>query len=423
MTITTKDDMLDPQILIEAVRGKLKHRTAFMGSLLASSGAVLISGSMPEGGQGAVGKTITVPYFGTIGKFVNNPDGSSVTPTNLGQTSETSTLARDSLAIEISAWAQGVGAVNSALGDPYDEGAAQAMQAAENAMDEAIVSAFGATPMARDIYGATSGTAGYLSHRQMVRSKVLWGDEQEDIVAAVTHSQAEADLAELVDANGRPLLVESFTEGGSVKRFNGMPLIVSDRVPLTGSTMGTVVSTGTTPPVVSLAGEPLGPWDLQIDCVTGGLSDGTATFRFSVDGGSHWSATYAIPSGGGAFVLNDSYQAAAADIDGAQTVDSMVGRNGLTGITATFANGTYNADNLYVSTANLKVSTLLCQRGAGAFWYNAQRLGAKTDTDILADTDLLAMHLYRAAHLYRRRRGGSRPGVVALKHNVKNYVG
>jgi hypothetical protein len=69
------------------------------------------------------------------------------------------------------------------------------------------------------------------------------------------------------------------------------------------------------------------------------------------------------------------------------------------------------------------VSTLICQQDAGAFWYNSSRFGMKSDVDILADTDVIAMHLYHATKLYRRRRGGSRPGVVAIKHNVKGYVG
>lgn len=418
-----KDDMLNPQILIDAIRGKFKGKRAFMGSILVSSGAVMVSGTMPEGGPKAIAKEITVPYFGTIGKFVNNPDGSAVTPTVLSQTSEASPVARDSLAVEVSAWAQGVGAVDSALGDPYEEGANQAMEAAEDAMDDAIVAAFKTTPLVRDIYGASAATAQYLDYRQVIRSKVLWGDEQDDIVAMVTHSQAEADLAELMDAQGRPLLFTDVTQNGPVRRFAGMPLLVSDRVPLDGSTMGAVTPSGTTPPTVTLAGTPLGPWNLKIDIVTGGASNGTATFRFSTDGGNTWSATYTVPNGGGAFVLDDSRQAAVADINGAKTADSLVGNNGKTGITATFANGTYNADNEYVATANLKVTTLICQRGAGAFWYNAARLGIKTDVDILADTDILAMHLYRVAHRYRRRRGGSRPGVVALKHNVRTFNG
>lgn len=420
---TTKDDIINPQILVEAVRGKFKGRTAFMGSILVASGAVLVSGTMPEGGPSAIGKEITIPYFGTVPDFAPNPDGSSVTPSKLGMGEEKGTISRDSLAVETTAWARGLAAVNAALRDPHLEAADQVMASAERAMDKAIVEEFKGTPLVRDVTSDADAAKRYLTYSNMVRGKVLWGDEQDDIVAMVTHSQAEADLAEQVDSQGRPLFVESVTAGGRIKTFCGVPLVVSDRVPLDDSTMGAVTSSGTTPPAVTLSGTPLGAWDLQIDIVTGGLSNGTATFRFSVDGGNTWSATYAVPTGGGAIVLDDSHTAAVADINGAKTVDSMVGMNGKTGITATFANGTYNADNLYRAKADLVVSSLICQRGAGAFWYNAQRLAARTDEDIMADSDLLAMHLYRVAKRYRRRRNGTRGGVVKIKHKVRNYLG
>jgi hypothetical protein len=410
MAITTASDMLNPQILIDAVRGKFKGKNAFMGSILVSSGAVMVSGTMPEGGPRAIGKEVTVPYFGTIGEFVANPDGSSVTPSKIGQTSEVSPVERESLSAEISAWAQGLADVDPALGNPYDESADQVQAAAERSMDRRIVTAFKATPLVRDVYNSAVGSAQYLSYQLAIRSKVLWGDEADDIVAMVTHSQAEADLAEQLDANGRPLLVMSQNEAG-VKTFAGIPLLVSDRVPLDGSTMGAVTAAGTTPPTVTLAGTPLGAFNLVIDIVVGGASNGTATFRFSTNGGTTWSATFVVPNGGGAFLLSDT------------ATDSLVGMNGLTGITATFANGTYNADNTYTSVANLKVTSMICQKGAGAFWYNHARLGMKQDVDILADADILAMHLYAVAHLYRRRRMGTRCGVVAIKHNVRNFVG
>lgn len=412
MGVTTKDDMITPQILLDAILGAFKSKTAFMGSILVSGGAVLVNGSMPQGGQKAIGKTIDMPYFGTLPAFVNNPEGSSITPSKIAMMSEQATVARSSLAVETTVWAQGVAAVNAALKDPHDEAARQAMVQATREMDKQIVAKFKATPLVRDIYNSSVGSAQYLEHRQVIRARSLWGDDQSDIVAMVTHSQAEADLAEMTDADGRPLLVDHVRDGQeSVKKFAGIPLLVSDEVPLDGSTMGTVTAAGTTPPTVTLAGEPLGPYNLIIDIVVGGSSNGTATFRFSTDGGNTYSATLVVPNGGGAFVLTDT------------AVDSLVGKNGATGITATFANGTYNADNTYTSTANLKVSSLICQRGAGAFWFNANALVPQDDKDILMDADIMAMHLYYAAHLYRRRNGGPRPGVVALKHNVRNFVG
>ncbi len=423
MTITTKDDTIDVQVLMDIVRGKFRGANALMGSIFTSSGAVRVSGSMPEGGQSAVGKKIDIPYFGVVGKFVQNSDGSSVTPGKLGQTYEQATVDRYSLAAEVSRWAQGVGSLIPGGGDPYEEASRQIMTAAEIAMDEIMVTEFATTPLVMDVYSAT--TPIYMDWDLMQDATTLFGDEQDGIVGAAVHSQTKKDIAKLKDSNGRPLLLIDQTLGQqNVTRFSGLPLVLSDKVPLTGSTMTSPMGeAGTTPPDITLAGTPLGPWKLVIDIVTGGASDGTATFRFSTDGGNTYSATYTVTSGGGAFVLDDSISAAVAPITGTKTADSLVGVNGKTGITATFTNGTYNADNVYKSIANLKVTTLIAQVDAGAFWYNASRLGLQSDVDILADTDITASHLYHAPKLYRRRRGGSRPGVVAIKHNVRGYVG
>jgi hypothetical protein len=406
MTIMTQADMLDPVIFTDAIRGAFRGRAALMGSILVSSGAILVSDTMPEGGQGAVGKTISIPYFGTIGKFVNNPDGSSITPNKIAQMQEQATIARSSLAFEVSAWAQGIAQANLKLGDPYEEGVRQVKEAAVRRMDEIMVDTTKATPLARALYSATSPV--FLDHRQLIRTRTKFGDDQSDIVAMVTHSQAEADLAELTDTSGRPLWLETVREGqGSVKTFCGIPVLVSDNVPLDGSSMGTVTETGATVGNVTLTGTPSGAWDLRIDIVAGGAR-GTATFRFSTDGGNTWSATLTT----------------AATVELTDTnIDSLVGKNGATGITAAFGSATYDAASVYSSTANLCVTTLIYQKGAAAFWYNGARLGSKTDVDILADTDIMAQHLYAAPHLYRRRAMGTRPGVAKLTHNVRNYIG
>jgi hypothetical protein len=403
---TLQSDMLDPQIFTEAVRAAFRGKNALMGSVLVSSGAVMVSDNMPLGGQGAVGKKVQIPYFGRLGKFVNNPDGTAIEPRKIAQMMEEATVARSSLAFEISVWAQGLAQVNANLGDPYEEGARQIREEAVRRMDEVMVDTCKATPLVRNVYSSTSPV--YADHRQLIRTRTKFGDEQDDIVAMTIHSQTEADLAELTDATGRPLLLETAADGqNNIRRFAGIPTLVSDRVPLDGSTMGTVTETGASVGNVSLSGTPLGPWDLKIDIVVGGAV-GTATFRFSTDGGNTWSATLTT--------------AATVELTDTAT-DSLVGNNGETGITAAFASATYNAASVYSSTANLCVSSLIFKRGAAAFWYAGSRLGAKTDVDILADTDIIAQHLYAAPHLYRRANYGSRPGVALLKHNVRNYIG
>ncbi len=425
MALTTKDDMLDPQILLDAIRGELRSKKAFMGSILVSQGAVLVSPGMPKGGPGAIGKKIDIPYFGRIGKFANNPDGSAITPTKLGQVLEQATIARASLASEATTWAQGLSEVDPNLGDPHAEAARQVMEEAEEFMDAAMVTEFKTTPLVKNVASSIASAAFvYGTWDLTVQARTLWGDQQDGIVAMVAHSQSVADMATEKDGQGRPMLMVETGPDGTMK-YNGIPLLVSDNVPLDGSEMTTPMGeTGTTPPDITLAGTPTGPWRLQINITTAGASNGTAKFKFSTDGGSTFSAIYTVPNGGGAFVLDDSSTAAVADVNGEKTDDSLVGNNGRTGITATFTNGTYAVDNVYKSVANLVVSDMILQRGAGGFWYNAQRLGLKTDEDILADADIVAAHLYHASKLYRRRRGpGTRPGCVMVKKNVRNFTG
>jgi len=409
MAITVNTDLVDVQILGDVVRGVFKQKNAFMGSVLVSQGAVRVSGTMPEGGPGAIGKKIDIPYFGTIGEFTSNADGSAVTPAKLAQVLEQATIARDSLASEASVWAQALAQVDPAVGDPFQEAAMQLQTAAVRAMDKVIIDEVKGTQLIKDVYSST--TPVYIDWDLAVDAMTLWGDEQDSIVAMVTHSQSLADMAKLKDSNGRPLLIVDQTQGpGAVRTFAGVPLVVSDRVPLDGSTMGAVTSGGTSPPVATLAGTPTGPWKLFIDAITGDAT--TCVFRFSTDGGNTWSASTLT-------ALDDGVPVNLID----PAVDSLVGNNGRTGLTVAFAAGTFNADNTWKATANLKVTDLILQQDAAGFWYNAQRLGAQTDVDILADANIIAMHLYRTAKLYRRRRGGSRPGAVAIKHNVRGYIG
>lgn len=408
MAGTYQTDVLNPEILTEAVRARFAQKNAFMGSRLTALGVAMVSGSMPQGGPNAIGTTITVPYFGTLGEFVNNPDGSSVTPSKIAQTSEDATISRDSLAFQVSRWAQGNAAVNPAVGDPYVEAANQIMEAAERAIDKRLIDIAKASGVyVKDVYSASAPVT--ISYDLFVDAAYeAFGDESDDIAAILTHSHGMKDMRKLKDSTGRPLLLES-AQKGEFPTFAGLPVITSDRVPLDSSAMGAVTSSGTTPPSVTLSGTPKGAYKLHIDVTTGGLSDGTAKFRFSVDDGQTWSAILTIPAGGGAIALTDT------------ATDSLVGVNGATGVTATFANGTYNADNLYTATASLKVKSMLLKPGALAFWFSQKHMELETDKDIMQHTDLAAMHLYGAAHRYRRVRGGTKPGVVHVAHNVSNF--
>lgn len=400
-TTYTSDRDFDVQVLEDAVRGHFAGKNALVGTQLQQSGAVIINDSLPAGRE-SLHNEITIPYFGTIGDFVANGESSAAVPVALKSTHEKATLARYSLAFEVSRWAQRSGPSDM---DPYAECAAQIAMSAQRKIDELCVTEAATTPLVRDVYSASVPV--YLDWDALVDSQALWGDEQDEIAGLVVHSHVEKGLRKLKDDNGRPLIVDNFANGRRVSMFGGLPVTVSDRVPLTDSSMGAVTEDGTTPPDVTLSGTPLGAWDLRIKIPVGGTR-GTATFQFSTDGGNTWSAS----------ILT------AASVELIDTAsDSLVGMNGRTGITAAFAAGTYATDNTYRSMALLKATSLIIQRSALVFWYNRAAMSLETDKDILKHSDVAAMHLYGMAHLYRRRRNGYRPGVVAIKTNVPGYTG
>lgn len=396
-------DMLNPALLVEAVQGAFAGKNAFFGSQLAALGIIVVNDTFDVADPRRIGNQVQVPYFGTVGEFASNPDGSSLTFRALKQTSELATVARASLGVSLSRWSMGGG-----VGDPYAERARQMVESATRYMDSACCAAAVADGIpTKDVYSAT--IAKKLDYSLCVSAKLLWGDEGDaSRTALLCHSYVKGDLAQLVDATGRPLLT-SGAAAGEPDRIYDLPIVTADSPQfLTGSTMSAVVATGTGPNTLTVAGTPTGPWNLVIDCVLAG-ANGTGTFRFSTDGGNTWSSTITSAVGGTNSLIDPA-------------VDSQVGRNGTTGLTFTLTTGFNNADNVYTSKATLKCTSLLLKPGALAFWYNRAALAIKTDEDIGDDTTLAAMHLYHTAHRYRRRNGGARPGVVRIVHNASAIV-
>lgn len=391
----------DVQQFTDTVQGVFAGKNAFLGSALASQGAVIVSGEMPHG-RDMVGNEITVPYFGVLNDFEDVAEDTAVTPQKLDTTHEKATVGHSSIAFEVTTWAQRSGL--SSL-DPYVESARQVLEKATAKMDSLIVAKAATTPLVANYYSATAPK--YLDYDMVVDAKAKWGDRQNDIVGIVTHSRTEADLRKMRDNVGRPLITESLRDDGLSKIAN-IPIIVSDLVPLTASSMTSPMTEVGSLTDIAITGTPLGPWDLVVKCTATG-TETAAKFQFSTDGGNTWSAEL---TGAASLPLIDTAK------------DSLVGKNGYTGLTLTLS-GTYTASPTAVwsSKANLCVTSLIVQKGALSFWYNRGLMNLQTDKDILKDNDVAAMHMYRAVHLYRRRVGGTLPGVVALKHNVRNYVG
>jgi hypothetical protein len=402
MTITVATDVIDRQILTDAVQGRFAQKNALIGSALTSSGAISVEGTFPGQGKDVIGQQVEVPYFGTLPAFVNNPDGSSIVPSKLGMASELGTVTRSSLAFQASRWARASGNA-----DPYAEAARQAEVQATRRMEELIIASAATSPLLVDLSSAGSDVLTY--------DALVWALAEalgEDFVAGaaiVAHPLTLAGLATQRDAAGN-LQLTNAADGG-VTRLFGIPVIGSGRTPKTTSTMGAVTSTGTNPPVMSITGVPLDAFKrLVVECQVGGAHE-TATIRFSTDGGVTWSANLTTAGVGEALALTDTAN------------DSLVGVNGATGLSVAFAAGAFNADNVWSAYTDFVTETQVYLPGAGAFWYNRAALAMKADEDILDDSTIGAMHLYGVAHTYRRRQAGHTPGVVRIRHRVKGYRG
>lgn len=403
---TTANRDFNVQQLADTVRGMFADKKAFMGSILVSQGAVEVKDSMPYGPD-FIGNEITIPYFGVMGEFQpNNTDGNAAVPQPLALTNEKAYVSRSSLAFEVTRWARYSGPQDA---DPYVEAGRQIVEAAQREMDRVIIAESLNTPLVVPKFNASGGSNSvYLDWDLVVDGRAKFRDFGDDIVAMIIHSRTEADLRKLKSTTGTPLLVDGM-QNGDITKFCGIPLVVSNRAPLVGSSMGAVTAGGTSPVAVTIdpSTNVQGPWDLAIKTVTPGAR-GTWTFQFSVDGGYTWSA-----------VLTSAATVALTDT----AADSTVGNNGKTGIVIAIASGNASADNTWTSTAVLKATTLIVQKQAMAFWYNRKALGVETIPVPLKDSVQGAMHLYYAPKLYRRRRGGPIPGVVAITHNVRGYAG
>jgi len=421
MTVTSRTDLLVPEIVTDAVRGAVKGRLGLINSIFVTQGAVKVVPTMPKRGRAAIGSTVRVPYWGSIGDFEDRTESQSPTPQKIAMTYEDGTVARKSIAFEVSTWAQGA-ADASGLEDPVQVLADECAKSAQRAMDSAMITAGAASPLLYSLYSAT--VPHYMTWADVLTGKsIKLGDEAGDIVGMAVHSLVAAGLASQTDANGRPIL--SDPQVGQVQRVAGIPVVISDRMPLTGSTMGTMTGpfttaggsgAGTSSATYTIAVTDvtkMGPWQLVIEVLSTGEC-GAATIRFSTDNGGTWSAAITTSATTVATSLEDT------------AVDSLVGNNGKTGVSVTFTSGA--GDDLvdgdfYRSTANLCCESQIWLPGAGTFWYNEDALGLKEDSDILEDTDLGAMHLYYVAHVYRRRNGGSRPGVLRLRSNAPSFIG
>ncbi len=223
-TTSSSDLVLASEILEPAIAGAFTGMIALLGT-----GAAVINPTMPASVQG--GQTIKVPYFGSLGEFddaVGELD--AITPRKLSVTSETASVVRAGMGFEQTMFSK---LVEDPRSDAYAEASRQIAKAGERYVDGKLISAATASltsSMVKDVYSATVPRT--IDYDVVTDAKMLWGDEQMDIAAMVVHSKVLGDMMKLKDGIGRPLL--TMPSDGSIARFVGMPVVVSDR--LTAST-------------------------------------------------------------------------------------------------------------------------------------------------------------------------------------------
>lgn len=379
----TRDTAFIPEVLQDAVRANFKGKRALLGSL-----AVTMLASLPLSARG--GDKIEIPHFDLIGDLEDVAEGVPLSVATIPDgVRDEANVARAGKAMRLSDWKK----MAENFADPYAEFTRQFNEAVSRRWDRALIAKASATsglPSNHIIDRFNSGTPVKMSWSFAVDGRRPFGDEQENLGMIVVHSKAYFDLVAEVDLQNRPLLSGPPVDGDIV-RIAGIPVMISDRCPIAFPVA--LTGTGTAPPAVTITGDnSLAIDSVKVDIQTGGAV-ATATFRYSFDGGTTWEEE--------AVVTASAYEMKQKGIP--------------TGLTLNFAAGTYNADNLYVSSQPKYTSLLLKQRSM-LLWHSTKPL-VESVREPLTDSELIAVNTYYVAHRYRRAVADTRPGVVMLKHN------
>lgn len=224
MAFSDKDDMILPEILVDAIEGVIAAGVTVMGG----TGAAIVNTNATFG-EGDIGDTVSIPYFGSLGEFEDVADGAPLTPVALTQTREEATVIRSGKAFSMTDWAA------TGKSDPYGEAARQLVGGFTRRIDKLLIDAAltADAPMTLDRYGdvaaeASDTTAYPLSYDVFTDARQLFGDEQTDIAALVVRSEVLSKMRKLRDGDMRPLLVEP--TANSLPIFQGVPVFVTDRI-------------------------------------------------------------------------------------------------------------------------------------------------------------------------------------------------
>lgn len=233
MAFSDKDDMILPEILVDAIEGVIAAGITVMGG----TGAAIVNTNATFG-EGDIGDTVSIPYFGSLGEFEDVADGAPLTPVALTQTREEATVIRSGKAFSMTDWAA------TGKSDPYGEAARQLVGGFTRRIDKLLIDAAltADAPMTHTVWVDDSDLADQraLTYDVFTDARTLFGDEQMDIAALVVRSEVLGKMRKLRDGDNRPLLVEP--TANALPIFQGIPVFVTDRLttvagtPVTGDT-------------------------------------------------------------------------------------------------------------------------------------------------------------------------------------------
>jgi len=229
MALTTRSNLVIPEILTEAVKAAWPDKQAFEGT-----GIVVENPRLPNGVK--AGDKIKIPYFNALSDFETPAEGDPLTPEALSEAVEEGIVKRAGKAVEITTWAQ----LADTYDDPYAEVARQLVEGARRQFDKDLVAAAVAAAGSAPLIGKKTVGDGSsaISYDLVVDWLGAFGEDEPD--ALIVHPKIRDDLRKLKDNDGRPIFVQP--NDGGMPRIFGIPVYVRKRMPVISGSPNTYKS-------------------------------------------------------------------------------------------------------------------------------------------------------------------------------------
>ncbi len=196
--------------------------------VLFGSEAVAVDGTLATQGALKVGRKLKIPYFGMIPDFqLDVPEGHALDTDKASETVEESEIQRAGVAIEYSTWTEMVMKGRAAGLDPYTLFSGQARERLRQMFERKLVTT-ARTGLDSAYINDVTGASKTIDWDVWADTRVLLGDASKKIVMSSVHSKVFSDMVKLKDSTNRPLLVDPYTGGATIPKFQGIPVFESD---------------------------------------------------------------------------------------------------------------------------------------------------------------------------------------------------